>query len=163
MKKILPVVSLLSGILVFGLILGLATKEGVSQKNSTVTLYYYNESKDQGVGGTQCTKAGLAPVTRTIPRSATPIQDTLELLLIGGVTADEKNIGLTSFFPLDGVSLLNSSLIDGTLTLTFFDPNHKTSGGSCRTTILWSQIEATAKQFKEVKSVKFIPEELFQP
>ena len=29
--------------------------------------------------------------------------------------------------------------------------------------ILWFQIEATAKQFSNVTSVRFMPEELFQP
>lgn len=41
--------------------------------------------------------------------------------------------------------------------------NNKTNGGSCRAGILWFQIEATAKQFSEVKQVRFLPEELFQP
>ncbi|MGC8651262.1 MAG: hypothetical protein ACP5RX_01445 [Minisyncoccia bacterium] len=52
---------------------------------------------------------------------------------------------------------------NGTLILKFNDSLNKTSGGSCRVGILWFQIEATAKQFSEVKKVEFLPEELLQP
>ena len=60
-------------------------------------------------------------------------------------------------------AIKGASLKDEVLTLEFNDPNGKTVGGSCRVGILWFQIEATAKQFPEVKEVRFLPEELFQP
>ncbi len=138
-------------------------KKAAAQASTTIQLYYYNESKDQGVGGAQCSKAGLVPVTRSIPRTITPLQDAIKVLLLGKITVEEKAAGITSEFPLEGVTLSAASLVNGTLTLTFLDTKGKMSGGSCRTVILRNQIEVTAMQFKEVKSVTFMPEELFQP
>ncbi|TSC70085.1 MAG: hypothetical protein CEO12_582 [Parcubacteria group bacterium Gr01-1014_46] len=128
-----------------------------------VKLYFYNPSLDQGVGGVQCTKAGLVEVTRTIPKTITPLEDTIKLLLKGELTEEERSQGITTEFPLSGVSLTNVNLKEGVATLEFADPLNKTGGGSCRIAILWAQIETTAKQFPTVKEVKFIPEELFQP
>ena len=128
-----------------------------------ITLYYYNPARDQGPGGAQCSKQGLVAVARTIPRTMTPIQDSIKLLLQGKITETEKAQGLLSEFPLAGVILQSASLNTGVLTLTFNDPQNKTGGGACRVAILKSEIEATAKQFKEVTSVRFSPEELFQP
>ena len=72
--------------------------------------------------------------------------------------------GITTEFPLDGFKLKSVNLKnDGTLILEFDDPLNKTLGGACRVGILWFQIEATAKQFPQVKKVQFLPEELFQP
>ena len=134
------------------------------EKTKTVKLYYYNPEHDQGEGGnTLCSRNGLVAVEREIPSTQTPIQDTINFLLKGELTAEEKAQGITTEYPLEGFSLKGASLKDGVLTLTFDDPNFKTGGGSCRVGILWFQIEATAKQFSEVKQVKFYPEELFQP
>lgn len=129
-----------------------------------VTLYFYNENKDKDTtGNIFCSKQGLVGVKRTIPVTNTPIQDTINLLLQGNPTAAEKKQGITTEYPLQGFKLTGASQKNGTLTLSFADPNNKTSGGSCRATILWTQIEATAKQFPGVTSVAFIPEILFQP
>lgn len=138
-------------------------KETGSKNITTVKLYYYNPALDQGLGGTQCSKAGLSPVSRIIPLTMTPIQDAVKLLLRGELSNEERAQGITSEFPLQGLTLQTASLHTGELTLTFLDPNNKTSGGSCRVNILRNQIEATAKQFKEVTSVRFMPAELFQP
>jgi len=43
------------------------------------------------------------------------------------------------------------------------DSNNATNGGACRVAILWYQIEATAKQFPNVKEVRYLPETLFNP
>lgn len=128
-----------------------------------ILLYYYNPALDQGEGGVQCSRQGLVAVGRTIPPTNTPIQDAVSLLLRGEIFDEEKAQGVTSEFPLSGVALTAASLEDGVLTLTFDDPENLTGGGSCRVGILWFQIEATAKQFPEVTSVRFMPEELFQP
>ncbi len=129
-----------------------------------VTLYYYNPELDMDASGNiLCSRAGLTPVTREIPVTQTPIQDAVNLLLRGGLTDAERARGITTEFPLEGVSLTGAALRDGTLTLSFDDPNHKTSGGSCRAGILWFQIEATAKQFPGVTDVRFQPDTLFQP
>lgn len=130
----------------------------------TISLYYYDPANDQDESGNiQCSREGLVTVRREIPVTQTPIQDAIRLLLQGELTAQEKADGATTEYPLDGVELVGAALKDGVLTLEFKDPMNKTGGGSCRVGILWFQIEATALQFPEVKSVRFIPEELFQP
>ncbi|MFA6024442.1 MAG: GerMN domain-containing protein [Candidatus Gracilibacteria bacterium] len=130
----------------------------------TVQLFYYNADKDlDSAGNIQCSEAGLVPVERMLEPSESPLRDALELLLKGELTPEEKNTGITTEFPLEGLSLTQLDLEEGVLTLTFEDPKNKTSGGSCRVGILWKQIEATAKQFSAVKEVKFSPEWLFQP
>ncbi len=130
----------------------------------TVRLYYYNPNNDRDEeGNIMCSKAGLVGVERQIPVTATPIQDTIRLLLLGGLSPSELGEGLTTGFPLPGVELVGASLKSGVLTLEFKDPQYKTSGGACRVSTLWAQIETTATQFAGVNSVRFIPQELFQP
>jgi len=132
-----------------------------------VLLYYYNPENDKDESGnTKCSRDGLVAIERKILTTKTPIQDTIKLLLEGkeNLTEEDINRGITTEYPLEGLSLAEVNLKeDGTLILRFNDPLSKTSGGSCRTGILWFQIEATAKQFPEVKKTQFLPEELFQP
>lgn len=128
-----------------------------------ITLYYYNPALDQGEGGAQCSRNGLVAVQRTIPRTQSPLRDALTLLLKGELTEAERARGITTEYPLDGVSLKNVTIQNGVATITLDDPEGKTGGGACRAGVLWFQIEATAKQFPSVESVRFLPEELFQP
>jgi spore germination protein GerM len=140
------------------------TFANVNTATRDVKLYFYNAEKDKdSTGNLICSKQGVEAVTRKIPITNTPIQDTIKLLLAGNPTAEEKSKGISTEFPLPGVELKSASNNNGVLTLTFADPNDRTGGGSCRIEILWAQIEATAKQFPEVKSVRFSPELLFQP
>ncbi|MBX4189345.1 GerMN domain-containing protein [Candidatus Parcubacteria bacterium] len=132
-------------------------------ERTSVTLYYYNPMLDQGPGGVECSEKGLVSVARTIPKTATVLQDSIALLLEGRLTEEERAQGITTEFPLSGVSLVSASIVDGIATLTFVDPEHQTSGGSCRVTILRAEIEATAKQFPSVQNVRFKPDDLFQP
>ncbi|HXK36001.1 MAG TPA: GerMN domain-containing protein [Candidatus Paceibacterota bacterium] len=130
----------------------------------TVSLYYYDPVQDQDdSGNVQCSREGLVSVTREIPVTQTPIQDTIRLLLRGELTDGERAQGITTEYPLSGVELVGAALTNGALTLELNDQNNKTGGGSCRVGILWFQIEQTALQFPEVTSVRFTPEELFQP
>lgn len=133
----------------------------------TVKLFYYNSNLDRDESGNiQCSRQGLVTVEREIPITKTPIQDTIKFLLKGKENLTEEDIarGVTTEYPLEGLSLAEVNLKeDGTLILKFNDLLNKTSGGSCRVGILWFQIEATAKQFPEVKKVQFLPGELFQP
>ncbi|MFA6189923.1 MAG: Gmad2 immunoglobulin-like domain-containing protein [Candidatus Staskawiczbacteria bacterium] len=134
------------------------------QQMKAVKLYYYNSNLDRdGTGNILCSRNGLVAVNRQIPITNTPIQDTINLLISGNLTSAEKAQGITTEYPLQGFKLTAASLNGSVLTLTFNDPNNKTGGGSCRVGILWFQIEATAKQFAGVSSVKFAPEGLFQP
>jgi spore germination protein GerM len=129
-----------------------------------VSLYYYDSNKDKDADGNiLCSSQGLVAVQRQIPVSITPIQDTIRLLLKGELTSAEREQGVTTEYPLPGFELVGASQVDGALTLTFNDSQAKTTGGSCRVSILWNQIAATAKQFPSVTSVKFSPDTLFQP
>lgn len=160
MKKFkLIILSSLMFLLIFSLI---SCK--TSPKEVTVKLYYYNQALDKDESGNiLCSEKGLVPVERKIKESETLIEDTIKLLLEGNLSQEEKSKGISTEYPLEGVKLVKSELKNGTLTLNFEDPHFKTSGGACRVRILWLQIEKTAKQFPEVKEVKFLPEELFQP
>ena len=130
-----------------------------------VNLYYYNEENDRDADGNiQCSADGLVAVERTIPHSETPLQDAVNLLLIGNISDSEAADGITTEFPLDGLEFSGVTVDDDdVLVLHFTDPQFATTGGSCRTAILWHQIEATATQFDTVDAVRFAPEELFQP
>jgi putative hemolysin len=139
----------------------------VCKKAQKVLLYYYNPEKDKDEkGNIKCSRDGLVAIERQIPVSQTPVKDTIELLLKGNKNLNQNELtqGITTEFPLDGFELKSVNLKDdGTLILEFSDPLNKTIGGACRVGILWFQIEVTAKQFPQIKEVKFLPETLFQP
>jgi len=138
--------------------------EGDASRTRIIKLFYYNESKDLDASGNiMCSDKGLESVERQIPLSITPVQDAIKLLLQGELTFMEQGRGIETEFPLSGFELVSASLTNGSLTLTFADPQNRTSGGSCRVNILRAQVEATAKQFDEVKEVRLAPAELFQP
>lgn len=137
---------------------------GSKENMQTVYLYYYNPENDKDASGNvKCSKDGLVAVERSVPSGSTAIEDTIKLLLEGGLTQKEKAAGITTEYPLSGFELKTAYMNNGVLTLTFDDPDNKTVGGACRVGVLWSQIEATAKQFPEVTGVKFSPDTLFQP
>lgn len=168
MKRTITTIAIIIGLLVAGFfalnsyIYNEKQGDGTNE-TQTIKLYFYNPALDQGVGGVQCTSKGLVEVQRTIPKTETPLQDSIRLLLEGRITDEEKALGVTTEFPLLGVSLKGANIKDGVATLEFVDPQNRTGGGSCRVAILWAQISATAKQFSTVTDVRFIPEELFQP
>src|SRR3989338_1555409 len=128
-----------------------------------ITLYFYNPALDQGPGGVQCSRNGLVAVERIIPETTMPLTEAIKLLLRGEIAQEERAKGIGSEFPLEGVALTSATVENGVATLTFADPQNKTGGGSCRVGILWAQIEASTQQFPTVQSVRFMPEELFQP
>lgn len=136
-----------------------------SQHERLIKLYYYNPNLDKDASGNiLCSSKGIVSVNRTIPVTQTPLQDTLRVFLRGELTASERASGITTEFPLSGVTLTSASLSgSGALTITMADPLNKTSGGSCRVQVLRAQLEATARQFENVKSVTFAPASLFQP
>jgi len=162
-KAIIISLFILVGLIGIGIGYKLITFEPCPEAR-TVELYYYNYELDKDESGnTLCSRNGLVSVEREIPITDTPIQDTIKLLLLGQLTEEERARGIDTEYPLEGFFLKGASLNNGILTLEFEDPNNKSGGGSCRVGILWFQIEATAKQFPEVKQVRFLPEELFQP
>ena len=134
------------------------------QQLTTTKLYYYNAAQDvDAAGNILCSRKGLIAVERLLPKSLTPIQDAIRELLRGNLTADERAKGITTEFPLAGVTLKGAAVKNAVLTLELTDPQHQTSGGACRATVLREQIEATAKQFPEIMEVLFKPTNLFQP
>src|SRR3990172_9319355 len=122
------------------LVIGLFLVVSCSPAKQPVSLYYYDPDLDLDANGNiQCSADGLAPVPRTLAASLSGerlIEETIRLLMAGELTAEERARGLTTEYPLDGVTLDDVALSDGTLTLTFSDPNHLTSGGACRAGIL---------------------------
>lgn len=128
-----------------------------------VKLYFYDVNKDKNAAGdVLCSAQGLTVIERAIPFGNTPIQDAVRELLKGPLPSEKAGLTGTEF-PLPGLALNSASLSGTALTMNFSDPQNKTSGGSCRVTVLKAQIEATAKQFGGVGSVKFAPASLFQP
>ena len=129
-----------------------------------VSLFYYDPKLDKDASGNiMCSRTGLIPVKRELPNSDSIIYNTVNLLLQGKISPEEKSAGVSTEYPLVGLKL-NSLLVNGGIaTLNFSDENNKTSGGSCRVGLLWMQIEATVKQFPGIKEVRFLPETLFQP
>lgn len=130
----------------------------------TVNLYYYNQQRDQELneGQVACDPDAVIRVERKIA-SDNLIENTINLLLQGSLTQEEKEQGFTTEFPNEEFKLLESKLENGMLTLTFTEVPGFTSGGSCRVNILRAQIEKTAKQFPQVEEVMIKPETLFQP
>lgn len=138
-----------------------------SVKYREVLLYYYNPNLDKNqFGSLKCSANGLVPIKREIPVTNNPIKDTLKFMLKGKDNLSDYDIlqGIDTEYPLPRFNLKSVNLKNnGTLILELEDPLHQTSGGSCRTSVLWAQIEATAKQFPEVKKVEYYPKTLFQP
>lgn len=139
-------------------------ESGAQVATRSVKLYFYNSNLDKDASGNIIFSAkGLVPVNRLIPLTNTPIQDAVRELLKGPTSAERIQLTGTEY-PLSGLSLTSASLTSGVLTLTFRDPQGKTVGGSCRVGVLSAQIEATAKQFGGVTSVRFAPQDgVFQP
>lgn len=163
MKKTLIFVAILAVALV-GVYLFTNTDGNNELDSQTVNLYYYNPDLDTDKqGNILCSEEGLVAVERELENNENPVSDTISLLLEGNVTESEANQGIETEFPLDGFSLASSTLKNGTLSLTFNDPNFASSGGTCRTTILSSQVRYTAEQFEEVEELQISPDHVFQP
>ena len=127
-----------------------------------IKVYFYNSTLDTDKNGKSlCGKKGLVAVNRPISKTTNPVPSAIRLLLLGKVSPREKTQGLSTDFPLTGLTFVNSKLESGVLTITLSDPQKKTSASTCRASILKAEIEATAMQFPEVKSVKFSPSTLF--
>ena len=129
-----------------------------------VKLFYYNSKKAKNVDKEMTgNPASIIAVQREITPSRTPIKDTINLLLEGRLTAKEITEGFSTEFPYPDFTLQDATLSKGILTLTFNDPNNFSSGGSARIMMLHNQFIKTAKQFPQVKEVRFKPDYLFQP
>lgn len=134
--------------------------EESQEQKTKVQLYYYNQLEDKDI---ECGHKYVLPVEREIPLTQTPIQDTINLLIKGEITEQEKQAGFTTEFPNKDFKLLSANLKDGILYLEFTEVPGFTGGGSCRISILANQIIKTAKQFPGVNEVILLPESIFQP
>ena len=131
-----------------------------------VKLYYKNYSNDPE--SINC--AADTFVYRTIPKSTTPLTDTVRLLLENKLTEEEKAFGLDSPFEdenytdrLENFELESVDINNGIANLTFSDPDYFSSGGSCRVGLLTSMIDLTVKQFGSIDKVTYSPYDVFQP
>jgi len=139
-------------------------EDTLEEETREISLYFYSPERDiDDSGNIKCSRDGLFEVKRTIPLTETPMHDAVRLLMKGELTAEERSQGITTEFPLASVELVGISNNNGDIVLEFRDPLNRTSGGACRAGILWYQIERTVLQFPGIDSVRFIPEELFQP
>lgn len=130
----------------------------------TVNLYYYNIEKDREIAEyLPCSEDAVLPVERTIATTKSPMKDALNLLLEGEVLPEESENGFQTEFPSSEFKLESAVIEDGTANLKFSDPEGFTTGGSCRTSLLYQQIRKTALQFDSVDEVVIQPETLFQP
>ncbi|MFA5035106.1 MAG: GerMN domain-containing protein [Candidatus Margulisiibacteriota bacterium] len=133
-------------------------------KGQIVKLYYYNEQAAKRLGNDgEGSPDAIRPVERVIPETKAPLQATIQLLIKGELTTEEKAAGFSTEFPHPAFKLVRADLNRGVLTLVFTDVPGFTTGGALRVELLATQIEKTAKQFPGVKSVRFLPDSLFQP
>lgn len=133
--------------------------------NTEVSLFYFNNKEDAKLPVEQQINVNsIQPVKRMISNSKNIIRDTINLLLAGNLSQIESDNWFTSEFPNKSFKLINMDLgDDGILRLTFTEVPWFTSGWSARMAIMANSIIKTVKQFPQVKEVKFLPEELFQP
>ena len=131
----------------------------------TVKLFYFNQTEDNKLPPVQqLNSSSVLPVERVISWSQNIIEDTINMLLEWNMTTDEISKWFITEFPNQDFRLISSDLkSDWILELTFSEVPGFTSWWSARVFILRSVIEKTAKQFDNVKSVKILPETLFQP
>jgi len=156
------VICLLVIIIVLAVVLFAIFNQPVNQEVNKVPvlLFYYKQSEDENLA---CGPEAVLPVRREIEATQTPIKDTINLLIKGELTEEERAQGFTTEFPNPDFKLVGVNLKDGVLYLEFTEVPGFTTGGSCRVSLLTNQIIKTAKQFPEVKEVVLLPESLFQP
>jgi hypothetical protein len=131
----------------------------------TIKLFYFNQTEDNKLPiAQQLNSSSVLPIERIISWSRNIIEDTINTLLEWNLTSEERTNWFATEFPNQDFRLISSNLTsDWTLELTFSDVPGFTSWWSARVFILRAAIEKTAKQFATVKSVKILPETLFQP
>lgn len=180
MRDTPALIAVLTVLIVSGLAFVVFSDDGMSLFNDTesetatsssatatrmVNLYHYrpqNDINDQGE--LQCTDAGIVAVQRELPLPDATIDNAINQLLSGDIRQSERQSGIMTEFPLPGVRLIGVMIDDaGVAVIAIDDPASWTGGGSCRASILRSQVEQTALQFPAVKAVRFLPDTLFQP
>jgi len=124
-----------------------------------VVLYYYNQLKDEN---NTCSFGFIEPIEREISASGDIIKQTVDLLIAGQLTKEEKLAGLKSESNSE-FKLLKYNLSDsGTLTMEFTEIPGLTSGNSCNVGLMMQEILKTVRQFPQVKRIVFKPDSLFE-
>lgn len=130
-----------------------------SSEKAKVVLYYYNQLKDEN---NTCSFGFIEPIEREISASGDVIKQTVDLLLTGQLTEEEKLSGFRSESSSE-FKLLQSNLSDnGTLTMEFTEVPGLTSGNSCSSALIMQEILKTVRQFPQVKRIVFKPDSLFE-
>lgn len=132
----------------------LSTFKFTNSNQQIVKIYYYNPKLDSNYENIVANDFKEI----LIPKTSTPLKDSINELLKLFVTEDEKDYGSRVL----NFKLKSASIVDGMAKLVFDDPESYTSGGSSRINLIYSQIEKTALQFPSVKKVQ-ITGAVFQP
>jgi spore germination protein GerM len=113
----------------------------------TVQVYFGNANLNPGV--LDCSL--VFPVAREAPKTPAVGRAALEELLKGPTWA-EKNAGYDTAIN-EGVKIRSLSVKDGVAAVDFDAKMQEGMGGSCRVSLIRSQITETLKQFPTVQSV----------
>ncbi|MFW6104425.1 MAG: GerMN domain-containing protein [Candidatus Bipolaricaulota bacterium] len=105
----------------------------------------------------------MAPVKREVRFGNDPMRLSIEILLEGRLTAEERNRGLSTEFPVKGFEIADLERNGEKVTIRFRDPLFRSSGGAMRAGILRGQIQKTLLQFEGVEEVEILPKTILQP
>jgi hypothetical protein len=137
-------------------------KNFLALEKNKVKLYYPNQKLADEIKDV-CSPNSIGFVEREIPKTDNLVLDTINILIKGDLEISERTNGFYTEFGRPDFKFRGIGFEKGILTLEFSEIPGFTSGGACRIGLLKAQIEKTAKQFPEVKSIKFLPEDLFNP
>ncbi len=116
------------------------------QKEQSIKVFFGNNTL--GSNGDCVT---VYPINRTIGSTVAVARAAIDQLL-AGPKASEKNDGYFSNIAA-GTTVQSINIIDGTATVDFSKELDENSGGSCKVSLIRSQIEQTLKQFSTVTKV----------
>jgi len=105
----------------------------------------------------------MVPVEREVRSGIKLMRLSVETLLAGRLTAEERNRGLSTEFPVKGFEVAELKRNGGKVTIRFRDPLFRSSGGALRAGILRGQIKKTLLQFEDVEKVVILPRTILQP
>lgn len=126
-----------------------------------VNMFFSNNIMDPQIS---CNK--VFPIERIIPKTNTPAQKALELLLEGNISRDELEKGYRTNINY-GVKINKLTIENNTAKADFSEQLEFETAGSCQTEAIRSQIAETLMQFPSVKdaaiSINGNTEEILQP
>lgn len=132
------------------------------EKKVKIKLYYFNHNVANKLNN-PCSSESISYIEKWIPLTENIIENTIRFRLLYQLSKKEIDKGFSGDFPITFlITNIELAASDSVLTLDFLDLEWFSSGGSCRVSILKSQLRKTALQFPQVNSVIF-PKALFQP